>query len=239
MKSFSFRLISPCLLLIATLLSSNSVHAKDYLIEMVIFETTSGRTLSAGGLHFPKTGKSIRLNSETAAAAGFVPVEEGLTLTENASAMASSSRYRVLRHLAWRQPGLDEESAIAVRMSIGNQTTIYLPESSRGYDQFIPASLTPSAERPRIASTFTVNGTIKIRLGRFLHMETLLVFTDPETGEGFRLAQNRKMRSRELHYIDNPRFGILTRILPLDDILVPEVNSAENAESTDAPVVAE
>ena len=233
MKSFSFRRISPCLLLIATMLGAIPVHAKDYLIEMVIFETKTGRKLSAGGLYFPKVGKSIRLNSEAAATAGFLRIEDGLSLSKNASSMASSGRYRVLRHMAWRQPGLDEESAVAVRINLGDPSTVYLPENLQPYEQFIPASLTPAVEWPREVSTFTINGTIKVRLGRFLHMETLLVFTDPETGQGFRLAQNRKMRSRELHYIDNPRFGILTRILPLDDVLLSE------AESIDSPAVPE
>lgn len=225
MKSFSSRRISLCLLLLATMLGSIPAHAKDYLIELVLFETIAGRKLSAGGLHYPKIGNSIRLNTDTAATAGFMPVENGLGLTENVQAMASSSRYRVLRHMAWRQPGLDNKAAKAVRITIGNPTTLYLPEDLKRYKQFIPASLTPSIEKQREARSFTVNGTIKIRLGRFLHMDTLLVFTDPESGQGFRLAQSRKMRSRELHYIDNPRFGILTRILPLDDVLLPETSS--------------
>jgi len=222
MKSFSFCRIRPSLLLLATMLASIPVHATDYLIEVVIFETRAGSKLNAGGLHYPKIGKSIRLDSETAATAGFRRIEEGLSLSENARSMVSSGRYRVLRHMAWRQPGLDEKSAIAVRISAGNPTTIYLPEELKAYDKFIPASISPSAERPREITTYTVNGTIKVRLGRFLHMEPLLVFTDAETNQGFRLAQSRKMRSRELHYIDNPRFGILTRILPLDDVLIPE-----------------
>ena len=233
MKSFSFRLISLCLLLIASLLGSISAHAKDYLIEMVIFETKAGRKLNAGGLYYPKIGDSIRLNSETAASAGFVRIEDGLSLSENATSMASSGRYRVLRHMAWRQPGLDDESAIAVRINIGEPTTVYLPQDLKPFEQFIPASLSPEVDRPRAVPTFTISGTIKVRLGRFLHMETLLVFTDPDTGQGFRLGQSRKMRSRELHYIDNPRFGILTRILPLDDILVPEAENSDAAAATE------
>lgn len=235
MISFSFRLISPYLLLIATMLSSIPVYAKDYLIELVIFETRAGSKLSAGGLHYPKTGDSIRLDTEAAANAGFISIEEGLSLSKNVSAMESSSRYRVLRHMAWRQPGLDEEAAIAVRINVGEPTTVYLPDNLKLYEQFIPASLLPSAERARKTVSFTVNGTIKIRLGRFLHMETLLVFTDTETEQGFRLAQNRKMRSRELHYIDNPRFGILTRILPLDDVLLPENEETDGADGVVTP----
>ena len=220
MKSFSFRLFSPCLVLIASTLFAVQAHAKDYLVEIIVFETVAGRKLSAGGLHYPKVGKSIQIDTAAATELGFVSIDEGKTLTENASAMAASGKYRVLRHMAWRQPGLDTEAAIAVRIGMGNRTQVFLPENISNYEQFIPASASPTIRRPREVTTFTVNGTIKVRLGRFLHMETLLVFTDPDTGQGFRLAQNRKMRSRELHYIDNPRFGVLTRILPLDDVLV-------------------
>ncbi|MFT6874744.1 MAG: hypothetical protein ACJAZF_000849 [Granulosicoccus sp.] len=235
MNSFSFRLISACFLLITTLLSSIPVHAKDYLIEIVIFETKAGRKLTAGGLLYPNIGESILLNSEAAAKAGFMSIEDGLSLSKNASSMASSGRYQVLRHMAWRQPGLDEESAIAVRINLGDPTTLYLPDDLKSYGEFIPASLTPALEWPRETPSFVVNGTITVRLGRFLHMETLLVFTDPETGQGFRLDQSRKMRSRELHYIDNPRFGILTRILPLDDVLLPETEEADNTGAIVTP----
>jgi len=210
------------LLLITSMISAPSVFATDYLVELVLFETKAGKKLSAGGLYYPKVGKSIGLNSDAARAAGFLSIEDGLSLSDNASAMASSGRYRVLRHMAWRQPGLDGESAQAVRINLGAATKLYLPDNLKPYDNFIPASLTPAVDQTREASIYTVTGTIKVRLGRFLHMETHLVFTDPDTGQGFKLRDSRKMRSRELHYIDNPRFGILTRILPLDDKLLPE-----------------
>ncbi len=210
-------------MLLSLALGSSSLFARDYLIELVLFETKAGRKLDGNGIYYPKIGESIRLNSETAAAAGFLTIEDGLTLTENASAMASSGRYRVLRHMAWRQPGLDESSAKAVRINLGAPTTVFLPDNLEPYEEFIPALLSPGVDQTREVPTFTVNGTIKVRLGRFLHMESLLVFTDTDSGQSFKLSQNRKMRSRELHYIDNPRFGILTRILPLDDkILEPE-----------------
>ncbi len=210
------------LLFLATVLGSSHAVAKDYLIEMVVFETKSGRKLNTSGMYYPKIGNSLRLNSETAIDAGFLTIEDGLTLTENASDMASSGRYRVLRHMAWRQPGLDEDSAKAVRINLGIPTTVFLPDNLKPYDKFIPARLTPGANQSYEVPTFTVNGTVKVRLGRFLHMETLLVFTDAESGQSFKLSQSRKMRSRELHYIDNPRFGILTRILPLDDEILPQ-----------------
>lgn len=231
MKNTLFRL-GPYLLLLSLVLGSAPAFAKDYLIEMVLFETKAGRKLSGNGLYYPKIGDSIRLGSEAALNAGFLTIEDELSLSENANAMASSGRYRVLRHMAWRQPGLDEEAAIAVRINLGAPTTVFLPDDLTPYEKFIPAMLTPGVDQTKEVPTFTVNGTIRVRLGRFLHMESLLVFTDTESKQSFKLSQNRKMRSRELHYIDNPRFGILTRILPLDDKLLPDESTAET-QSTD------
>ena len=75
-----------------------------------------------------------------------------------------------------------------------------------------------------------------MRLGRFLHMDARLVYTDPETLQSFKLAQSRKMRSGELHYIDNPRFGLLTRITPLEDKALEPSTSVD--ESTNDALVA-
>lgn len=237
MKNTLLRL-GPYLLLLTLALSSSTSFAKDYLIELVLFETKAGRKLSGSGIYYPKIGDSIRLGSEAAATAGFLTIEDDLTLTENAASMASSGRYRVLRHMAWRQPGLDENAALAVRINLGAPTTVFLPDNLEPFDDFIPAMLSPGVNQTREVPTFTVNGTIKVRLGRFLHMESLLVFTDTDSGQSYKLSQNRKMRSRELHYIDNPRFGILTRILPLDDeILAPE--SDDSASDTQADSTAQ
>lgn len=231
MNLISLRLTIPCLLLVTTLLGSHSVHAKDYLVELVIFETKAGRKLQSGALYFPNIGESLQLGTDTAASAGFIPIEENLSLSEHASSIAASSRYRVLRHMAWRQPGLDDNAAVAVRINLGDPVTVYLPEKPQSDDTFTAASLSPTLEQSEATPSYVINGTIKVRLGRFLHMDALLAFTDPQTGQGFRLTQSRKMRSQELHYIDNPRFGILTRILPLDDVLLPE-NEEGEAEVT-------
>ena len=221
-----------CTMLIAlwVLALSAPANALDYLIEVVLFETHAGKGTTAGGLYYPKLGRTLRLNSDEATKAGFQTITEGLTLTENAASIANSGRYRVIRHFAWRQPGLDEKSAIPVRISMGKSIPLYLPEDIKPYEEFIPASAEAVSDRPRMINTTMLNGSIKVRLGRFLHMETSLVYTDSDTQQSFRLSQNRKMRSRELHYIDNPRFGLLTRILPLEDTL----GSAANAETTPA-----
>ena len=202
---------------LAILLFSSLGHARDYLIEVVLFETVAGQNLSSGGLYYPRMQNSLRLGTEDAVAEGFLPVEQNLTLSENAASIAASSRYRLLRHLSWRQPGLAADDAKAVRVALGNTIDMYIPADRRQYTDFYPATANPTPNNTESISTFTLNGTISVRLGRFLHMDTRLVFTDDQTGQSFRLLQTRKMRSRELHYIDNPRFGLLTQITPLED----------------------
>ncbi len=227
------RLISAIAALV--LLSCTGIaHARDYLIEVVIFETLAGQDLSAGGLYFPRIEDSLRLGSEAAIAQGFLPVEQNLALTENAADIAASSAYRLLRHLAWRQPGLDDNEAKAIRVALGDAVPLFLPEDLRPYPEFYPAAANPTPDLTQSISTTVVNGTIKVRLGRFLHMDARLAFTDELSGQSFRLAQSRKMRSGELHYIDNPRFGLLTKITPLDDV----VGTANVDDSTDSAVTA-
>ncbi|MEE9334048.1 MAG: CsiV family protein [Granulosicoccaceae bacterium] len=191
-------------------------HAKDYLIEMIVFEHVNKDNAIPGSLYYPKLSSSMSLTSERAQNAGFELITDGLSMAESADKIKSQSRYRMLKHFAWRQPGLERKEAKAVRINIGRATTMYLPQDLKPYKTFIPASSQPQADRTREIRTTAINGTIKVSLGRFLHMDVHMVFTDPETGTSYGMSQSRKMRSRELHYIDNQRFGILTRILPIE-----------------------
>ena len=239
MTTRSIRCTSALLGLSLLMISSIS-QARDYLIEVVIFERLAGRDLNAGGLYLPRIENSLTIGTENAVAEGFLPVEQNLTLNEDAADIAASQRYRMLRHLSWRQPGLADSDAQAVRVSLGSIVPMYLPEDLRPYPEFFPAAIEPTQDKENLINSSIVNGTIKIRLGRFLHMDTRLVFTDQETEQSFRLSQSRKMRSGELHYIDNPRFGILTRITPLEDkalepdVLEPDVLEPDVDESTES-----
>ncbi|MBX2836408.1 MAG: peptidoglycan binding protein CsiV [Gammaproteobacteria bacterium] len=201
-----------------TLLGTSTAVAKDYLVEVVLFEhVTNENSSSVRQLYFPKLPSAIGLNSDAARDAGIQKIESDFTLTDSAEKITQSGRYRLLRHFAWRQPGLDSRSSQSIRINVGTVSTVYIPEDVKGFGEFIPASANPEPGRTRELRTTTVNGRIKVHLGRFLHMKVQLVYTDETAGRSYRLSQSRKMRSRELHYIDNQKFGILTRILPIDE----------------------
>lgn len=197
--------------------AASIAQARDYVIEVVMFENTTGRTAANKQLYYPKITDAIGLSSEQAAATGFSIIDSNLSLSESAESIKTSSRYRLIRHFAWQQPGLDEEHAVAIRINLGDQQAVFIPENITSYTGFIPAALQVTADKQRQIMTTSVNGTLKVILGRFLHLESQLVFTDFKQQQSFRLSQSRKMRSRELHYIDNKRFGILVQILPVED----------------------
>jgi len=214
------RMYAVVLLALAVSLSSTAALAQErtYLIEVLVFENLSeSNKASSGGVYHPRLKSAIGLTGDTAASLGFALVSDAFTLESEAQQIRNSNKYRLLKHFAWRQPGLDENNARAIRINIGDTIPIYLPEDASPYESFIPAAMQPMPTQTRKINTTTVSGTLKVRLGRFLHLDTNLVFTDAERRKSYRLSQSRKMRSNEFHYIDNPRFGLLVKILPLNE----------------------
>jgi len=114
-------------------------------------------------------------------------------------AMKRSPNYRPLLHLAWRQ-------AVPPRAD-GNP--VELPQTQTG----------------QAGEQAYVTGTATVSLGRYLHLALDLqlhpslsdleeagldIFEIPQ----FRLTESRRMRGKELHYFDHPRFGVLAIITP-------------------------
>lgn len=195
-----------------------NAQERNYLIEVVVFENMAeAKKAARGDLYFPRINSAIGLTSDKAASLGFSLLDDALALDDAAQKIRASGNYRLLKHFAWRQPGLDQKNAQAIRINIGKTMPIYIPDDLKPYKKFIPASAQPEPNRTRKITTTTINGTLKVRLGRFLHLDARLVFTDTENQKSYRLSQSRKMRSGEFHYIDNPRFGLLVKILPLED----------------------
>jgi hypothetical protein len=100
----------------------------------------------------------------------------------------------------------------------------------------------------------TLDGTVSISRGRYLHFGADLVLEKPlaesavtaaaadpnavpaEQPVGpvrFRLDDSRRVRSNEVHYLDHPRFGIITIITPYE---VPE---EKTEQQTPPPAVAQ
>lgn len=156
-------------------------------------------------------------------------------LTEEAKLIEKSHNRRILAHLAWRQPGLSKEKAVWVHFK-----KILSNKDAAGKHMATTGFLTGEHE----FSPY-VDGKIKVMLARYLHVDTdILYFAHPlanantETtaesatmdaqmnGNGqpatrepnvFLMNQlRRRIRSKELHYLDHPVMGMLLMITPYE-----------------------
>lgn len=196
-----------------------SVPNIDNSVSVIPKSTGAGTSISAtdtgfyiNGLQSSDSNNSYRMKSAN-------------QLRQSAAKLRASSRYEVISHFAWRQPGLKSRSVKPVRIQKGQVFNLYNGNGSA----------------PEL--TYEVDGTIKVVLGRFLHVYTDLLYTHPvvqtvaartKTGSidgtpdiiqyentlatndtsgatlyGFNVKEHRKMRSKELHHLDHPMLGIL------------------------------
>lgn len=153
----------------------------------------------------------------------FSPLRNGLNglssnhynLAGSAAHIRQSKHFKLLAHFGWTQPSLSENRALPILIT-KSPYNVNMPE-----------------------------GEIKLHVSRFLHMNIDLAQTEcvavkhkpgeavyePNSTAGstttytghtsicteytYQFKQHRKMRSKELHYLDNPVFGMLVYITPI------------------------
>lgn len=161
-----------------------------------------------------------------------------LQLTEEAKLLSASNNYRILLHTAWRQPGMDADTALPVHVNLSFiETAAVTPNQLARPLPTQPGALAPSSDTQ---TRSILNGYVKIILSRYLHADINLMYTTniPMTvsapaplspGDNpeikpiqttqptvYQLSQTRKMRSKEVHYIDHPVIGVLVLATPYE-----------------------
>jgi len=156
-----------------------------------------------------------------------------LNLTSQEIKLSTSEKYYPLLHIAWRQPVLSRENAKAVHIySNMEQSQTDVIQSSPEtlaippMNEFFMYQESPDSELP----LNVIDGTIKITRGKYLHMETDILYRIQPEGNNefnifgfrkedqaltvFRMQDSRRMRSGELHYFDHPLIGMIAIITP-------------------------
>ncbi len=146
---------------------------------------------------------------------------EAKSLESSIRAINRHQHLRPIFHRKWRQATPDRQNPVGLRVDA--------PES-----------------RPRL------HGTIDVTVSRYLHFTADLWYTTSDLGQEPRvfsadgtslaatptvrfmhIAERRRLRSRELHYIDHPKIGIIVRIdpLPIPEALLHEYALLNEAEA--------
>jgi len=201
---------------------------RNYQVEVVIFENLdpaarqSEQWPSQTKLQLPSP--MVELGSPADSKLGFrlLPASS-FKLNQDAQQLADSHNYRILLHTAWRQPGLEPQVALPVHL-----TKTVLAETQAAATSGTPPPAIPPA------SSKVLDGYLKLMLSKYLHAEINLTYHDTSAAVTtadtasppavaaaaivvpvYELKETRKMRSKELHYIDSPVLGMLIEITPL------------------------
>ncbi len=160
---------------------------------------------------------------------------ENFRLANQVEKLTASNRYKVIYHSAWIQPGLDKENAEFIHIQSANNNgafpvidpigNIYNGNSNNPSN---PLIIQPSENVA--AKTPLLDGVIKVELGRYLHIYFDLKYQRniaPQQGvidssknykdiKFYPVQTHRRMRSKEIHYIDHPLIGILVLATPFE-----------------------
>lgn len=220
MQTFEKKRLSIALLAGSVLLLPALAAARDYRVEMLFFvhQNPGAAQAEHWSSEAPPPSITDAVDLGNPDAEGFSSLSSSTFKLGGArNALEQSPDYRVLEHLSWRQPGLPPDSARPVHIEAGPDYSGRFPQSQRdkfreadnGYE---PTDFTDSLRQ--------LEGMVEVKLRRYLHVETDLVYRQPG-GEANRLIEARvrnfrRMRSGELHYLDHPLLGILVQITPVE-----------------------
>jgi hypothetical protein len=148
-------------------------------------------------------------------------LSEPYRLAAHYEALRRSAQYRPLAHFAWRQPVVDRDQAAALQLPA---------RGDRAGGAYVDGSAQVAVER-------YLHLYLDLRLHGSVPAPTALfqpgVEPEPQAAPQFRLTEKRRMRSKELHYFDHPRFGVLALITPYTPAQ-PAGATAADGESPDS-----
>jgi hypothetical protein len=303
-----------CLSLLPGVSSAQSGNAGDdeliprYDVEIIVFKNVKVPTSREFVLPVSSPGETeemLDLSSQTSVDSALENGYEVLTanefrLLDVVTRLVKSSRYQLLLHAAWRQPGVDREQAIPIWLKggriYGNEYTsidskIEWIDNSTQADESVDGlvdglgntevnsttktyefdeqalesqelQLLEEQNTQQHSGLYELEGKITIALSRYLHTYIDLVLRRPRLSadpvlnnapeeaylaahaadtrilNNHPLREHRRMRSKNLHYIDSPEFGVLVLITPYE-VAEGFVEAPIEADPDVEPTVAE
>lgn len=231
-------------LAITLLILSSSLRAEEvgYEVEVIIFKDATDTYAHSEIWQENPVASTEEAGNTNSQSSETVKTEKGkytyisndkLRLGNQAKKLSTNADYKILYHRAWKQIGLDKDLAFPVHIDSRN------PLSTE--------SLNTDTQNASDAVTDYIDGTITLIMSRYLHINTDLVFhkqapqeslsfnNEPATQpvgnhyKDFLVKFERRMRSREVHYIDHPLVGIIVLATPYK-ILEPTTPSSPDRQ---------
>ncbi len=227
----NFKSLLICITLINASLFASIASAKDYAIEVILFANKDGLQQSAEQFNFnhiiPAPNNGLDLDTAGSNSQWQAIPEEDYILNNVAERLKRSGNYRILKHIAWRQPVVEKQDSQPISIKAGRDFTSQYPEHAYRQIEFNDTS----NKRTNSSKVLELDGTINVVITRYIHLYSDLVYRLPRTiptdiddalnrGQAlvdYSVQSHRRMRSRELHYIDHPLVGILIEATPIEE----------------------
>lgn len=216
--------------LVILLLSANSyANETGYEVELIIYEDATKRYIESEDWSY-----NDMLNQTNDAVFNAESVEpddqyrelewDGAVLSDALQKIQESPGFNVLLTKRWRQTGLDRDKAYSVEIEA--QLAGIQGESSVTSDTLNNIEKlnneTASVDEAMRLPAASINGYVRLVMSRYLHFEVNLNYSrllqsanSQELNDNvFPVVAERRMRSREIHYIDHPLVGIIVHATP-------------------------
>lgn len=218
------RLLVPAGLLLSLLISTNSQAADQwYQIEIIIFgqnhSATTVREPIPKNTYIPHSLTAVKLSIDGvshlkygSSTAFKMLGDHQFSLKSHYNKLSGNPAYSPIMHVAWRQPIGYRKKGFKVKIE-GGKVFIAQAENTGSPDDENSTSAPQSNQQLK-----EISGIVIVKRGRYFHIATDLLYRHKETAAAdselkvYRMKSSRRMKSRELHYIDHPMFGLLVYI---------------------------
>lgn len=212
-------------------------NLKQYDVEIIIFEDAHARYINSEMWHQDtpedsaslittktKTANNRKKSSLSKADTTLYENIKPVILKQEYKRINHSSEYKVLFYGAWRQTGLEKSKAFEINInelsnahkkrsknSISGQLKVVLARYLHFYSQLEyqrqdDLSKTKEITADNISEINTKDLTENVNQADILAIDNNI----------YSMKDHRRMRSKELHYIDHPLIGILIQINPVE-----------------------
>lgn len=203
-----------------TLLSTSSLSLADetgYEVEVIIFENANGRYLNSEDWSYNDTLHTVeadKFHNPTSKDPEFKELDwTSARLAKNLKRLLGNKNYKVLVNKRWKQTGLDRKESLNIPIDTtpANANAAIATDS----DDFI-GNINPESNLDSY-----ITGDVKLIMSRYLHFNVNLKYFKPQLNnsaeyefKSFPIVSERRMRSKEVHYIDHPLVGVVVLATP-------------------------
>lgn len=204
-----------------TLLGTSSLsHADEtgYEVELIIFENANGRYLNSEDWSFndmlEHKIKEELPNKPISADKEFKVLDwKSAKLAKNLNRLLKNNNYKVLVNKRWKQTGLDRKESLNIPI---NTQPVNLAENNNTENTEIIGNINPDTNLESY-----ITGDVRLIMSRYLHFNVNLKFFKPLLNNNaeyefkpFPIISERRMKSKEIHYIDHPLVGVVVLATP-------------------------